>query len=123
MFTAMALDGETFVVYRCEDDLEPGSLRWAIRQANANEGRDDIWIPPGYCDRRPIQLRSSLPVITDETGLGGKAVIDGSLAGTYPFKGWRLDATVRVESPYVDPESSNNRVSIALKPRRRATAR
>ncbi|MEY3206089.1 MAG: hypothetical protein RLZZ21_2420, partial [Planctomycetota bacterium] len=62
-----------------------GSLRWAINQANANSGADEIaFAVPGE-----ISLSSALPAITDTVTINGSTVpgFTGPPAVTVNFRG------------------------------------
>ena len=61
----------TYTVERLDDDNDPGSLRWAINQANANSGVADTIV---FDVSGTITLLSTLPTITDAAGL----IIDGA---------------------------------------------
>jgi hypothetical protein len=62
--------GDRYVV-RNRNDTGPGSLRWAIRQANKRVGRDVIAFAPRLSGKR-IYPQSALPTISDN-----RTVVDG----------------------------------------------
>ncbi|MBI1324764.1 DUF4214 domain-containing protein [bacterium] len=69
----------TFAVYNTTDDRNPGSLRWAIGQANSNPGADTITFDSTvFATPKTIYLSGSQLELTDTTGA---ATIIGPAAG------------------------------------------
>lgn len=75
LLIAMPLSAATFAVTSGADS-GPGTLRWAIEQANGTPGADSIPIAAGLT----IRPTSPLPPITETANIGG-GILDGALAG------------------------------------------
>ena len=81
----------TFTVTETGDTDTPGTLRWAINQANASSGQDTISFAIPGAGPHTIQPQTGLPTITDQVTLNGgsqdplaetpQIEIDGSAAG------------------------------------------
>ncbi len=61
----------TLLVQRTADDLDPGSLRWAILQANLDNGGDSIGFDIDGGGVQTISLTSPLPAITAQVTIDG----------------------------------------------------
>lgn len=68
----------TFLVTSEADDGSPGTLRWAINQANSTGGLDNIFFDPSV---KLIKPNSPLPNITDRVNLDGRPGQAGTLPG------------------------------------------
>jgi parallel beta-helix repeat protein len=70
----------TFPVFRPQDDSNPGSLRWAITQANANPGPDliDFQLGSGL---QVLTLASALPAVTDTVKIDATPGVDSNPVG------------------------------------------
>ena len=81
LFRAGTVCGDTFVVTNTADN-GPGSLRWAITNANANPGPDAINFQISGAAPFTINLLSALPAVTDPVTINATTQPEWASAGT-----------------------------------------
>ncbi|MFO7632548.1 MAG: hypothetical protein R6W76_08420, partial [Caldilinea sp.] len=91
--SAQALSGSTVYVVTTTGNAGPGSLRQAIRDANANPGADEIAFDmPGCAPTSPciISLSSLLPVISDPLTITGPGMSSLIVDANNNFRGFNI---------------------------------
>lgn len=76
LWSGSTASGQQFLVNRAVDDAAPGSLRWAINEANAFPGAATI----NFSSALTVGLIDYLPPLTNRFGItinGNNSILDG----------------------------------------------